>query len=70
MISSIGKPLNNFFSWYLEKRIVEIENFKSNPEIVQQQTLSNLIGFAKSTIKLKLSNKPEPLLFPKLFLKE
>ena len=27
------------------------------------------IGFLKSTIKLKLSNKPEPLLFPKLFFK-
>ena len=49
MISSIGKPLNNFFSWYLERRMVEIENFKSNPEIVQQQTLSNLISSAKST---------------------
>ena len=49
MISSIGKPLNNFFSWYLERRMFEIENFKSNPEIVQQQTLSNLISSAKST---------------------
>ena len=29
--------------------MVEIENFKSNPEIVQQQTLSNLICSAKST---------------------
>ena len=49
MISSIGKPLNNFFSWYLEKRMIEIENFKSNPIVVQQETLSNLISTAKST---------------------
>ena len=49
MISSIGKPLNSFFSWYLERRMFEIENFKLNPEIVQQQTLSNLISSAKST---------------------
>ena len=55
MISSIGKPLNNFFSWYLERRMVEIENFKSNPEIVQQQTLSSLISSAKST-KFGISN--------------
>jgi hypothetical protein len=27
------------------------------------------IGFFKSTLKLKLSNKPESLLFPKLFFK-
>jgi hypothetical protein len=50
MISSIGKPLNNFFSWYLERRMVEIENFKSNPEIVQQQTLSNLIQFTTQVV--------------------
>ena len=26
MISSIGKPLNNFFSWYLERRMFEHKN--------------------------------------------
>ena len=48
MISSIGKPLNNFFSWYLERRIVEIENFKSNPELVLQSQLS--LGFQTTLV--------------------
>ena len=49
MIASIGKPINNFFSWYLEKRIDEIHNFINDPYYIQEKTLLNLIKSAKST---------------------
>ena len=46
MISSIGKPINSFFSWYLEKRILEIETFIDDPFSIQEKTLTTLLNKA------------------------
>ena len=46
MISSIGKPINSFFSWYLEKRILEIETFIYDPFSIQEKTLATLLNKA------------------------
>ena len=44
MISSIGKPINSFFSWYLETRILEIETFIYDPFSIQEKTLTTLLN--------------------------
>lgn len=50
--------LNNIFSWYITKRISQIEYFKNNPTEVQEKTLNNLLYKAKNTeigVKYKFS---------------
>tara|TARA_B100001287_G_scaffold42180_1_gene31334 strand:+ start:106774 stop:108309 length:1536 start_codon:yes stop_codon:yes gene_type:complete len=49
MISSFEKPLNNFFSWYLERRIKEINFFINEPIQVQDCTLLTNINNAERT---------------------
>ena len=51
MNTLIGKPLNSLFSWYIEKRIKEINGFMSNPIITQENILlQNLQKAKKPTI--------------------
>jgi hypothetical protein len=49
MFSTLGKPINNFFSWYLKKRIGEIQHFIEEPYLVQESTLKNLLLSSKNT---------------------
>ena len=49
MNTLIGKPLNSLFSWYIEKRIKEINGFTSNPIITQENTLLQNLQKAKKT---------------------
>ena len=49
MNTLIGKPLNSLFSWYIEKRIKEINGFMSNPIITQENTLLQNLQKAKKT---------------------
>ena len=49
MLSAIGKPLNTLFSWYLEKRMLEIDRFKNDPFGTQEKTLHQLIQVANKT---------------------
>lgn len=49
MLSAIGKPLNILFSWYLEKRMLEIDRFKNDPLGTQEKTLNQLIQSAEKT---------------------
>ena len=50
MINSIGKPLNTFFSWYIKKRIREINKFIQFPILSQKDTLLNLVTIGKKTV--------------------
>lgn len=50
MISSIGNSANTFFSWYLKKRVGEIQKFIQYPIETQNQTLLELIKIGKTTI--------------------
>ena len=52
--------LNTVMSWFLKKRIHEIELFKKYPIEVQNETLSNLL---KSTQKTEFGNKYELLCY-------
>ena len=48
-MNKIGTPFNSIFSWYIKKRIHQIELFHKYPFEVQRETLFNLIEKAKST---------------------
>ena len=50
MINSIGKPLNTFFSWYIKKRIREINKFIQFPILSQKDTLLDLVTIGKKTV--------------------
>ena len=49
MNTLIGNPLNSFFSWYMEKRIGEIEGFIINPICTQEKILFKNLEKAKNT---------------------
>ena len=49
MSKKIGAPFNSIFSWYIKKRIHQIELFKKYPFEVQQETLFKLLKSAKDT---------------------
>ena len=49
-MNSIGNPLNSFFSWYIKKRIEEIDKFIQFPILSQKTTLLELINLSKKTI--------------------
>ena len=49
-MNSIGNPLNSFFSWYIKKRIEEIDKFIQFPILSQKTTLFELINLSKKTI--------------------
>jgi hypothetical protein len=49
MSKKIGAPFNSIFSWYIKKRIHQIELFKKYPFEVQQETLLRLLKKAKNT---------------------
>ena len=49
-MNSIGNPLNSFFSWFIKKRIKEIDKFIQYPILSQQETLHELIDTSKKTI--------------------
>ncbi len=41
--------INNIISWFLKKRISQIDYFKTNPIEVQENTLKELVSFARDT---------------------
>jgi hypothetical protein len=41
--------INSFMTWVLKNRIGQIENFKQNPDLVQEELLMDLIDTAKRT---------------------
>ena len=49
-MNSIGNPLNSFFSWYIKKRIEEIDKFIKFPILSQKATLLELINLSKKTV--------------------
>ena len=49
MTNKIGAPFNSIFSWYIKKRIHQIELFKKYPFEVQEETLLKLLKKAKNT---------------------
>ena len=49
MNTLIGNPLNSFFSWYMEKRIHEIEEFIKEPIRTQEKILFQNLEKAKNT---------------------
>lgn len=49
-MNSIGNPLNSFFSWFIKKRIKEIDKFIQYPILSQQETLHELIDTSKKTV--------------------
>ena len=49
MNTLIGEPLNSYFSWYMEKRIGEIEGFIINPICTQEKILFKNLEKAKNT---------------------
>jgi len=49
MISSFGKSINNFFSWYLDRRISEIRKFMDSPIEAQNDTFMYLLDCGKNT---------------------
>ena len=49
MISSFGKSINNFFSWYLDRRISEIRKFMNSPIETQNNTFLYLLNCGKNT---------------------
>ena len=49
MSKKIGAPFNSIFSWYIKKRIHQIELFKKYPFEVQEETLFKLLRSAKNT---------------------
>ena len=49
-MNSIGNPLNSFFSWFIKKRIKEIDRFIQYPILTQQETLHELINTSKKTV--------------------
>ncbi len=49
MTNKIGTPFNSIFSWYIKKRIHQIELFKKYPFEVQEETLFKLLKRAKNT---------------------
>jgi len=49
MISSLEKPINTFFSWYLDRRLREINLFIDEPLHVQHSTLLAILKAAEQT---------------------
>ncbi len=41
--------VNNVISWFLKKRISQIDHFRSHPHVVQQNTLKELLHAARNT---------------------
>lgn len=41
--------LNSFITWYLKRRIARINQFRTNPQEIQQQLLKDLLDKAKNT---------------------
>lgn len=50
MHKRIEKPFNSVFSWFIKKRLHEIEHFKKQPIKVQDELLIDLIKRAKNTV--------------------
>jgi hypothetical protein len=49
MANKIHHPFNSIFSWYIKKRIHQIDLFRKYPSEVQQETLLKLLSKAKNT---------------------
>ena len=49
MNALIGNSLNSFFSWYMEKRLHEIEEFIKDPICTQEKILFQNLEKAKNT---------------------
>ena len=49
MINSIGNSVNTFFSWYLKKRLDDIQKFIQHPIEIQNQTLLESIKIGEKT---------------------
>ena len=49
MTKKIGVPFNSIFSWYIKKRLHQIDLFRKFPSEVQEETLFKLLKTAKNT---------------------
>ena len=49
MANKIKHPFNSIFSWYIKKRIHQIDLFRKYPTEVQHETLFKLLGKAQQT---------------------
>ena len=49
MANKIKHPFNSIFSWYIKKRIHQIDLFRKYPSEVQHETLFKLLGKAQKT---------------------
>ena len=49
MANKFRNPFNPIFSWYIKKRLHQIELFVKYPIEVQQETLLKLLKFARNT---------------------
>ncbi len=49
MTKKIGVPFNSIFSWYIKKRLHQIDLFRKFPSEVQEDTLFKLLKTAKNT---------------------